>query len=105
MGVYKDVRDIEYFKSNRFFQANPEAMPLLMFQDELEVANPLGSGKTKHKMNMTYFTTYEVQSALRSKIQSVQLVSIVKSKLWKKHGNMKTNRRLLSDLKILETEL
>ena len=103
-GVYKDVRDGEYFKSNRFFQANPEAVPLLMFQDELEIANPLGSGKTKHKMNMTYFTTYEVQSALRSKIQSVQLVSIVKSKLWKKHGNMKTNRRLLSDLKILETD-
>ena len=103
-GVYKDVRDGENFKSNKFFQSNPEAVPLLMFQDELEVANPLGSGKTKHKMNMTYFTTYEVQSALRSKIQSVQLVSIVKSKLWKKHGNMKTNRRLLSDLKVLESE-
>ena len=49
--VYKDVRDGENFKANQFFTRNPEAVPILMFQDELEVANPLGSGKTKHKIN------------------------------------------------------
>ena len=69
--VYKDVRDGEYFKANNFFRKNPEAVPILMFQDELEVANPLGSGKTKHKINCTYYTTYQVQTSLRCKIQSV----------------------------------
>ena len=34
----------------------------------------------------------------------MKLVSIVERKLWKKHGNMKTNSRLLSDLKVLETD-
>ena len=65
--TYKDVRDGEHFKSNKFFKSNPEALPILLFQDELEIANPLGSGKCKHKINATYLTTYEVQSALRSK--------------------------------------
>ena len=72
--TYKDVRDGEHFKSNKFFKSNPEALPILLFQDELEIANPLGSSKCKHKINATYLTTYEVQSALRSKIKSVQLI-------------------------------
>ena len=100
--IYKDVRDGEYYKSNQFIKRNPEAIPILLFQDELEIANPLGSGKTKHKINATYMTTYEVQSVLRSKVKSVQLVSLVRSKFWKKHGNLKTNQRLLDDLKYLE---
>ena len=100
--IYKDVRDGEYFKANKFFERNPEAVPIMMFQDELEVANPLGSGKCKHKINCTYYTTYDVQSPLRSKTSSIQLVSLIRSKYWKKHGNEKTNKRLLDDLKKLE---
>ena len=50
----------------------------------------------------TYYTLYDVQSPLRGKIQSVQLVSLIKSSLWKKHGNLKANERFLKDLKYLE---
>ena len=32
----------------------------------------------------------------------MQLVSLIRSKFWKKHGNLKTNKRLLDDLKFLE---
>ena len=101
-GIYQDVRDGEFYKSNPFFSSNPEAVPILLFQDELELANPLGSGKTKHKINATYLTTYEVQGALRSRIRSVQLVSLIRSKFWKTHGNLKSNQKLLDDLKHLE---
>ena len=80
-----------YYKTNPFFISNPEAVPILLFQDELELANPLGSGKVKHKINATYLTTYEVQGALRSKIKSVQLVSLIRSKFWKNNGNLKSN--------------
>ena len=76
----------------------------ISFHWSLLIANPLGSGKTKHKINATYFTTYEVQPAFRSKIQSVQLVSLTRSKFWKNHGNLKANERLLEDLKQLETD-
>ena len=40
--VYKDVRDGEFFKTNKFFIDNPEAEAILIFQDELELSNPLG---------------------------------------------------------------
>ena len=102
--VIKDVRDGSCFQSNKFFTENPEAVPLLLFIDELEVCNPLGAGKTKHKINCSYFSTLHIQSALRSKVNSIQLVSLVTSKVWKKYGNHKVNDRLLSDLKTLESE-
>ena len=70
----------------------------------LQIDNPLGAGKTKHKFNCTHMSTLEIQPALRSKTQSIQLVSIVPSKHWKKYGNMECNRRLVEDLHLLETE-
>ena len=48
-------------------------------------------------------TSLTVQSALRGRINSVQLVSLVKSSTWKKYGNLKCNEKHIADLKELET--
>ena len=37
--IFKDSRDGTMFRSNPFFKRNPEAIPLVVFQDELEVGN------------------------------------------------------------------
>ena len=42
-GLVQDVRDGESYRSNKFFQDNPEAVPLILFQDELEVIYSLFS--------------------------------------------------------------
>ena len=57
----------------------------------------------KHKINCTYYTTLHVKSALRGRIKSIQLISLVGSKSWKKYGNVKCNEHLVADLKDLET--
>ena len=77
---------------------------MIVFQDELEVCNPLSAAKTRHKINCTYYTSMNIQAALRSKIQSVQLVSLVSSKVWKKHGNAYCNQMFIEDMKKLETK-
>ena len=102
--VIKDCRDGLNFRGNEFFKANPTAVPLLLFTDELEVANPLGAGKTKHKVQCSYYTTLDVIPSLRSKVKSIQLLSLVLSRYWKKHGNLKCNRNFIEDLKDLETD-
>ena len=102
--LVQDVRDGDCFRGNKYFSDNPDAVPLILFADELEVCNPLGAGKTKHKINCTYFSTFQIQPALRSKVNPIQLVSLVTSKVWKKHGNHLCNERLIEDLKVLETE-
>lgn len=103
-GLIQDVRDGECYRSSPYFSQHPEAVGIILFQDELEIVNPLGAGKTKHKFNCTYMSTLDIQPALRSKTQSIQLVSIVPSKHWKKYGNKECNRRLVEDLHLLETE-
>ena len=52
--LVKDVRDSKTFRENKFFQQNPTAVPILIFQDELEIVNPLGAGKSRHKILCTY---------------------------------------------------
>ena len=54
-------------------------------------------------MNCTYYTTLDVQGPLRSRVKSIQLVSLVMSRVWKKHGNEKCNARLIDDLAELES--
>ena len=102
-GFIKDVRDGYNFRTNEFFTKNPEAVPLLFFQDELEVVNPLGAGKSKHKIQCTYWTSLEIIPAFRTRIKSIQLCSLVLSRHWKKYGNEPTMRNLLDDLIDLET--
>ena len=103
-GFIKDVRDGSKFRTNEFFIENPEAVPLLIFQDELEVVNPLGAGKSRHKIQCTYWTSLEVIPAIRTRIKSIQLCSLVLSRHWKKYGNAPTMQNMLQDLKELETE-
>ena len=75
-GFIKDERDGSKFRTNEFFIENPEAVPLLIFQDELEVVNPLGAGKSRHKIQCTYWTSLEVIPAIRTRIKSIQFVLI-----------------------------
>ena len=102
--VIKDCIDGAVFGQNKFFSDNPSAVKLVVFQDELEVANPLGAGKNLHKIQCTYFTILDVIPALRTKVKSVQLCSLVLSRHWKKYGNGPCNKNLIDDLKDLETD-
>ena len=101
-GVIKDVKDGENYRNNEFFKNNPTAVPIILFMDELEVVNPLGAGKSKHKIQCTYWTTLDVIPALRCKVKSIQLCSLVLSRHWKQYGNELCNRNLIEDLKDLE---
>ena len=102
--VIRDVRDSLNFKNNEFFQKNKDAIPLAIFQDELEVTNPLGAGKGKSKIQCTYWTSLDIIPPYRTRIKTIQLCSLVLSKHWKKYGNKVINEEMLKDLELLETE-
>lgn len=54
--VLCDVTDGWAIKSNAMFSSDPDSLKVMLFQDAFEVANPLGSAKTKHKVLAVYFT-------------------------------------------------
>ena len=97
-----DVKDGEYYKQNPFFQQNPRAYTMMIYSDAIELVNPLGAGRGKHKVIQIFFSLCEISKHLRSRIDRIQLVAVFKEKLIKKHGFKKIYKRLVKDLKILE---
>ena len=48
--VYRDFCDGSFVKTHPILKHNTEALQLAFYFDELEVANPLGSKRGKHKL-------------------------------------------------------
>lgn len=89
------------FKSNKFFQENPESLKLILFQDAFEVVNPLGSARTKYKVLAIYMSLGNLPPEIRTHIDNIQLVALVREK-WLNHD--KVFGRIQEDLAKLETQ-
>ena len=48
--VLRDVCDGKWVATHPLFQSNPEGLMLVFYYDDLEMANPLGSKRGKHKL-------------------------------------------------------
>ena len=63
-----DFCDSPEYRSNELFSQDDTALQIMLYYDDLEVCNPLGSSKTKHKLgnivNVADLTQFKVTSAL-----------------------------------------
>ena len=98
----KDVKDGIIYKQNEYFKDNPEAMTLLLYSDGVELVNPLGAGRGKHKVIQIFLTFGEIPKYQRSKIDRIQLVAVLKEKLVKQFGFQRVYQRIVEDLIHLE---
>ena len=74
----------------------------MLYADGVEVVNPLGAGRGKHKVVQIFFTVAEIPKAQRSKIDRIQLVAVIKEKYLKKYGYGVIYDRIVKDLVQLE---
>nr|XP_039257005.1 uncharacterized protein LOC120333732 [Styela clava] len=105
-GHQVDVKDGETIMNNTFFQCNNSLprLQIILYQDAFEIVNPLGSAKRKHKILACYFSLGNIYPYCRSKINSIQLVLLVKEKYLESSSVEDIFKPLLNDLKILETD-
>jgi hypothetical protein len=88
------------YKANTFFRDNPTAVPILLYSDGLCLTNPLNSNAAKkNKIVGVYMTLGSVAAWNRSKVDSTQLVMLVKEKHCKTFGLEVIYRQLIQDLK------
>ena len=80
MGVLADVLDGSVYRNNKFFQENPGAFAAIFYSDALEIVNPLGAARGKHKVVQIFYTLANVPKIQRSNIDRMQLTLIVKEK-------------------------
>lgn len=95
-----DFQDGTIYATNKFFQSS--TLKILLFQDSFESVNPLGSGKTKHKILAIYYTLGNIYPWFRSKVEPLQLILLCRQKDFEYFGHEAVFRPLIEDLKLLE---
>ena len=50
--LLRDIKDGEMYKNNPYFKENPDALVLILYSDAVELVNPLGAGRGKHKVSL-----------------------------------------------------
>lgn len=73
----------ESAKANPVLQDHPEALRIILYYDDLEVCNPLGSASGKYKLGVFYILLENIGPCHRSNLQLIGLYVIVHSDLLK----------------------
>ena len=76
----RDIKDGAVYQSIDYFRRNPDALVCLIYSDAVELTNPLGSGRGKHKIVQIFWTLADIPRYQRSKIDRIQLALVVKEK-------------------------
>lgn len=87
------------FKSARHCELR---LSLLLYCDDFEICNPLGTSRKKHKVTGVYWVLADISSVLRSALSSIYLSILCKADDVKKFGYSAVLEPLLRDLKSLE---
>lgn len=103
-GIYRDVCDGQYFKSNDLFSKQKYALQIQIYYDDFETANPLGSKKGIHKLGCIYFILRNLPPKCNSVLMNIHVVSLFHSQDVKKYGFDEILKPLINDIKVLETE-
>lgn len=96
--------DGEYYKSNEFHANGELRISLILYVDDFEICNPLGTSRKKHKVTAVYWVIADVPSELRSQLTSINLALLCKANDIKKFGYDTVLEPLLNDLITLEKE-
>ena len=68
MNTFKDLMDGKVYQSNTYFVQNPDAYCAHFYSDSIELSNPLGAAKGKHKVNQVFYTIAQIPKEQRSRI-------------------------------------
>lgn len=84
-GLLHDFYDGSNSMNNPIIQLE-KTMELVMYFDEAELCNPIGSRSGVHKLGFLYFTLVNIPPKYRSRLQSIFLLGVVNANDIKKFG-------------------
>ncbi len=97
-GLFYDICDGKVYQSDEYFQQHKDALMIVLYHDELEVCNPLGSNAGVHKVDMFYYSVGNLDPKFRSKHCAVRLLAIANAALVKKYGIESILQPVIQDL-------
>lgn len=76
---FHDIVDGALLKSHPLFSEKPKALQMVLYTDEIEICNPLGSFASKNKLLMVYYTLGNINPKYRSKLAAIRLLARARS--------------------------
>lgn len=100
--IIRDYRDGQLYGNSDYFRMYPEAFCLVLYNDDIELANPLGSRAGVHKLTMFYVT---LQGTDSSSLAAIHPVIVAYASDVKLYGYDSILKPLVRDLKLLDSGL
>lgn len=101
-GYIKSIFDGKCFKKNDFYAGEETRLSIILYVDDFEVCNPLGTSRKKHKITAVYWVLANWLSKLQSALSSIQLALLCKAVDVKQFEYKAVLEPLLKDLATLE---
>ncbi|KAK0136550.1 hypothetical protein N1851_027341 [Merluccius polli] len=98
----EDFFDGEFCKSHPLF-LKEISLPILLYNDDCETVNPLGSKTGIHKLGFLYFSIKSLPPQLLSSLKSQFLLAVYKADDVKTYGLDAILRPIVEEIKCLET--
>lgn len=102
--IYSSYKSGRFYKNNRLFQNESFSLIIALYQDDFEVANPLGTSRKIHKVSAFYWVLANVPYKYRSALHMIQTAVLCKSADVKYFGFSEVLKPFLRDLIQLENE-
>lgn len=101
-GHYMSHKDGKYFQENTLLSSSELSLPLILYIDDLEIANPLGTSRKIHKLCSVYWIFADLPATYRSALHVIQLAALCKVPDLHSCGYQRALSPLLQDLRCLE---
>ncbi|XP_026116308.1 uncharacterized protein LOC113094884 [Carassius auratus] len=99
-GHFKTFRDGLFYKENPLFSRQELSFAIVLYIDDFEVCNPLGTSRKKNKVCAVYWVLGNLPIKYRSSLQSIYLAILCNSNDIKTFGYEKILQPLLKDIQI-----
>lgn len=100
-GFLNDIIDGSLFKNHPLFSGKPSALQIILYADEIDICNPLGSHALVNKLLMFYYILGNIDPKYRSKFAAIRLLAIAKADDIDKCGVDFILKKNYEDLKLL----
>lgn len=99
---YGNYRDGSHFNENTILAEEEFRIALVLYIDDFEVVNPIGTSKKKHMLCAVYWTLANLHPKSRSSLHAIQLAVLCKVNTVKENGYHEVLYPLFEDLVSLE---
>jgi len=86
VGFSYDVCDGTFVKEHPLYLGDKNFLKFMLFCDDMEITNPIGSHTKVHKITIWYWLLLNISPMYRSRLPVIQLLAVAKSKHIKEFG-------------------